>query len=122
MAAQALRLEFDNAALAVRPIPDLSWIPVDEEKITLTLDRHGGRHRDRLASQIREMWRISELWHRAVLADDRGTAYVPSNGSSGTLPGSHKGENAYTPAPPADALELNLTLEGLSLSIPLRKK
>jgi hypothetical protein len=104
----------------VRPMPDLSWIPFDDEKITQTLDKHGGKHRERLASELRELHRLSDLWQRAVLTDDRGTRYISSTGSSGSLPGGHKGENAFSPGPPADARELNLTMDELSILIPLR--
>jgi len=103
----------------VRPIPDLSWIPFDEEWLARTLDRFRGKRRDRLASTIRESCRISELWNRARLTDDRGTTYAPTTGGSGALPGGHRGENAFSPTPPADALELNLTLEELSVSFRL---
>src|SRR5260370_36281696 len=31
----------------IRPVPDLSWIPFDEKKITRTLDKHGGKNREK---------------------------------------------------------------------------
>jgi hypothetical protein len=106
----------------VRPIPDLSWIPFDEAEVTRTIDRHGGKHRDKLASMLRETKRLSDLWDRAVVADDRGTTYVSSTSSFGAIPGGYKGENAFSPGPPADAHELNLTMDELSVLIPLDKK
>jgi hypothetical protein len=65
---------------------------------------------------------LSDLWYRAVLTDDRGTRYVSSTGSSSSLRGGHKGENAFSPGPPADARELNLTMDELSVFIPMGKK
>jgi hypothetical protein len=106
----------------IRPVPDLSWIPFDEEKIAQSLDKHGGKNREKLTSTLREWIRLGDLWHRAVLTDDRGTRYMPSTGSSGSLPAGHKGEHAFSPGPPADARELNLTMDELSILIPLGKK
>jgi hypothetical protein len=106
----------------VRPMPDLSWIPSDEEQITRKIDRQGGKHREKLASMHRESKRLDDLWRTAVVADDRGTQYGSSTGGGFTIPGGHKGENAFSPGPPANAHELNLTMDELSVVIPLGKK
>ena len=39
---------------------------------------------------------------------------MPSTGSSGTFPGDHKGDNAFSPVSPGHARGLNLTMDELS--------
>ena len=42
-----------------------------------------------------------DLWDANIPSRvNRGTHYVPSTGRSGTLPGDHKGESAFSPEPP----------------------
>jgi hypothetical protein len=106
----------------VRPIPDLSWIPFDEEKLTDKLTKVSEEDKQEFGTFVRESKRLSDLWHGALVADDLGTNYVSSTGSAFTIPGGHKGENAFLPNPPVGARELNITVEDLSVSIPLTRK
>ncbi len=75
---------------------------------------------------LRQFVEIAELRGKAaqkgsgaLVADDLGTHYAPSTGSAFTIPGGHKGENAFLPSPPVGARELTVAVEGLSISIPL---
>jgi hypothetical protein len=57
------------------------------------------------------------------ITGEPGPHYVPSTGSTRRLSGDHKGgESTFSPVPPGDARELNLTMDELSVFIPLGKQ
>jgi hypothetical protein len=106
----------------VGPLPDLSWMPNEEpspERQTY-LDKF--KDQPEMVERLRRSRKFSNFWQGATLADDLGTAYQDAWGDSTSRDESdHRGRNAFTPAPPEDAVELTFRVHDLAFAIALER-
>jgi hypothetical protein len=96
-----------------RPEPDVSWVPLTDEQVARIEDKStSGRF-------LARYYRINNLWRAARMTDKLGTYYLPIHTHSHKLVEGHRGETVFRPGLVAGAGELHLTMDALSVFMPV---
>jgi len=104
----------------MRPMPDLSWVPIDEEEAMELLPDQLKRSPAAIAAHL-ELLRLRELWSQSTVTDERGNAF-PLTPHSRTLSidGGFEGDLSCTcSAFPGETRSLSLRLPASEIAIPL---
>jgi hypothetical protein len=104
----------------VGPAPDLSWLPPDASEGSSTFFPQF-RNRPESIERMRRFKRLSTFWGSATLSDDVGTKYRWAGGDAGGGEDvGYRGDEVFSPAPPASATELTVRVHDLDFTIAVR--
>ena len=97
----------------LRPVPDVSWVPLTDEQ--------RGRAEDKSSHGpfLEVYFRVSNLWRAARMTDKRGTYYLATHAETHKLVDGYRGEVVFRPGLASEAGELHLTLDSLSVFMPV---
>jgi len=97
----------------LRPIPDVSWVPLTDEQRGRVEDKssHG--------PLLDAYFRVSNLWRAARMTDKRGTYYLATHAETHKLVDGYRGEVVFHPGLASGVGELHLTLDSLSVFMPV---
>jgi hypothetical protein len=103
----------------VGPVPDLSWMPPDSSEGSSSFFPQF-RDQPESIERMRQFKRLSTFWGSATLTDDVGTQYRWTGGDAGGGEGiGYRGDEVFSPSPPADARELTVRVHDLAITIAM---
>ncbi|HEY8841462.1 MAG TPA: hypothetical protein VIO80_12620 [Candidatus Dormibacteraeota bacterium] len=106
----------------VGPVPDLSWMPPDSSEGSSSFFPQFHDQPESI-ERMRRFKRLSTFWGSAKLTDDVGTQYQWASGDAGGGEEvGYRGDEVFTPSPPASATELTVRAHDLQITIAMSSR